>query len=68
MRLVVDWVDKQDVMTLHAEVAGGGSPELAKSVEASIQNLCKVRGGVSFAAPGSLANDGKVIADVRKYD
>jgi phenylacetate-CoA ligase len=68
VRLVVDWVDKQDVMTLHAEVAGGGSAELAKAVEASIQNLCKVRGGVSFTAPGSLANDGKVIADVRKYD
>ncbi|MBV9836233.1 MAG: AMP-binding protein [Alphaproteobacteria bacterium] len=68
VRLVVDWVDKQDVMTLHAEIAGGGSPDLAKAVEASIQNLCKVRGGVSFTAPGSLANDGKVIADVRKYD
>jgi phenylacetate-CoA ligase len=68
VRLVVDWVDKQDVMTLHAEVTDGGSPELAKAVEGSIQNLCKVRGGVSFAAPGSLANDGKVIADVRKYD
>jgi phenylacetate-CoA ligase len=68
VRLVVDWVDKQDVMTLHAEVAGGGSADLAKAVETSIQNLCKVRGGVSFAAPGSLANDGKVIADVRKYD
>ena len=68
VRLVVEWVDKQDVMTLHAEIAGGGSAELAKAVEASIQNLCKVRGGVSFAAPGSLANDGKVIADVRKYD
>jgi phenylacetate-CoA ligase len=68
VRLVVDWVDKQDVMTLHAEVTGGGSPELSKAVEASIQNLCKVRGGVAFAAPGSLANDGKVIADVRKYD
>ncbi len=68
VRLVVDWVDKQDVMTLHAEVAGGGSPELAQAVEARIQSLCKVRGGVSCAAPGSLANDGKVIADVRKYD
>ena len=39
----------------------------AKAVEASIR-ICKVRGGVRFAAPGSLANDGKVIADVRKYD
>jgi phenylacetate-CoA ligase len=68
VRLVVDWVDKQDVMTLHAEIAGGGSADLAKAVEASIQNLCKVRGGVAFVAPASLPNDGKVIADVRKYD
>jgi phenylacetate-CoA ligase len=30
--------------------------------------VCKLRGSVAFVAPGSLANDGKVIADVRKYD
>ncbi len=68
VRLEVDWIDKADCMTLKAEVAGGGSPDLAKAVEASIQTLCKVRGGVSFVAPGSLPNDGKVIADDRKYE
>ena len=66
LRLVVDWVDQQDVMTLKAELAGGSS-DLAKSVEDNVQSVCKVRGRVEFVAPGSLPNDGKVIDDVRKY-
>ena len=68
VRLVVDRENQVDVMVLNAEIAGGGSPELSKAVEATIQSVCKLRGGVAFVAPGSLANDGKVIADVRKYD
>lgn len=66
VRLVVDWVDQQDVMTLKAELIGG-SADLARSVEGDIQNVCKVRGRVEFVPPGSLPNDGKVIDDVRKY-
>ncbi|MBL6612510.1 MAG: AMP-binding protein [Reyranella sp.] len=66
VRLVVDWVDQQDVMTLKAELIGG-STDLAKAVEGNVQNICKVRGRVEFVAPGSLPNDGKVIDDVRKY-
>ena len=62
------WVNQADVMTLHAEVKDGGSADLASAVEASIQNLCKVRGKVKFVTPGSLANDGKVIDDIRKYE
>jgi phenylacetate-CoA ligase len=68
VRLVVDWQNQADVMTLHAEIGNGGSADLASAVEASIQNLCKVRGKVKFVAPGSLANDGKVIDDIRKYE
>jgi len=68
VRLVVEWLEQADTMTLHAESQGGGSAELAKAVEATIQSICKVRGKVAFVAPGSLANDGKVIADIRKYD
>jgi phenylacetate-CoA ligase len=68
VRLVVDWVSQADVMTLQAEVAGGGSPDLAKAVEATLQAICKVRGSVAFVAPDTLPNDGKVIADVRKYE
>ncbi|MBN9516794.1 MAG: AMP-binding protein [Alphaproteobacteria bacterium] len=66
LRLVVDWVDQQDVMILKVELAGG-STNLVKSVEGDVQNICKVRGRVEFVAPGSLPNDGKVIDDVRKY-
>jgi phenylacetate-CoA ligase len=66
LRLVIDWVEQQDVMTLKAEL-GGGTPDLARAVEGTLQNICKVRGKVEFAAPGSLPNDGKVIDDVRKY-
>jgi phenylacetate-CoA ligase len=68
VRLVVDRENQVDVMVLNAEVAGGGSPDLGKAVEATIQSVCKLRGSVAFVPPGSLANDGKVIADVRKYD
>jgi len=66
LRLVVDWVDQQDVMILKAELAGG-STDLAKSVEDNVQSVCKVRGRVEFVPLGSLPNDGKVIDDVRKY-
>jgi phenylacetate-CoA ligase len=68
VRLVVDRENQVDIMVLNAEVQGGGSPELAKAVEATIQAVCKLRGSVAFVQPGSLANDGKVIADIRKYD
>ncbi len=67
-RLVVDTADGLDRMILHAEVAGGGSDGLKAALVDSLHEVTKLRGGVSFAAPGSLANDGKVIDDQRKYD
>jgi len=66
LRLVIDWVDQADTMTLQAETASG-SPDLAKALEATIRNVCKVGGKVAFVAPGSLPNDGKVVDDIRKY-
>jgi len=66
LRLVIDWVDQADVMTLQAESADQ-APALAEALAASIRTVCKVGGKVAFAAPGSLPNDGKVIDDVRKY-
>ena len=68
VRLVVDRENQADVMVLHAEIRDGGSADLAASVEGTIQAVCKVRGKVKFVAPGSLANDGKVIDDIRKYE
>ncbi len=67
IRLVVDWVDQADVMTVKAETAQP-SPELARALEATVQALCKVRGTVELVAPGELPNDGKVIDDIRPID
>jgi phenylacetate-CoA ligase len=66
LRLVVDWVNLADTMTLKAETAFP-SPDLEKAMEGTIRTVCKVGGKVEFTAPGSLPNDGKVIDDIRKY-
>ncbi len=66
-RLVVDNPDLTDRMTLNCEVEAG-SDALAGAIAANIREMTKLRGEVAFCAPGSLANDGKVIDDVRKYD
>jgi phenylacetate-CoA ligase len=64
VRLVVTRASEQDQMTLHAECASPSS-QLADDVSASLQALTKMRGEVKLVAPGSLPNDGKVIADER---
>ena len=66
-RLVVEGEMANDRMTLHIECAG--TPEgLANTVAASVRDLTKLRAEVVLAAPGSLANDGKVIEDARTYE
>jgi phenylacetate-CoA ligase len=65
-RLVVTNPDGNDLMTLHCEA--GGQEGLAVAVAASIRDITKLRGEVALVPPGSLANDGKVIEDARKYD
>ncbi len=67
LRLVVTREGETDVMTLHAETAEPGEG-LAGAIGATLQSVTKLKGLVIFAAPGSLPNDGKVIADERKYD
>lgn len=66
-RLVVEWRDQADQLSLHCETA---TPHelLAQSIAASIRDICKLRGEVKFVEPGNLANDGVVISDLRKYD
>jgi phenylacetate-CoA ligase len=63
VRLVVTREGEQDAMTLHAESAGGEG--LADAVAATLQSVTKLKGAVKLVAPGSLPNDGKVIADER---
>ena len=65
-RLVVENPDHADRMTLHCEVSG--APDgLAEAIAASIREVTKLRGEVKLCAPGSLANDGKIIDDLRSY-
>jgi phenylacetate-CoA ligase len=67
LRLVVTREGETDVMTLYAETASPGDA-LASAVGATLQSLAKLKGVVAFADSGSLPNDGKVIADERRYD
>jgi phenylacetate-CoA ligase len=64
VRLVVRRNDEQDAMTLMAECVSPGAA-LAEQVAGTLQALTKLRGEVSLVAPGSLPNDGKIIADER---
>jgi phenylacetate-CoA ligase len=67
-RLVVDRREHLDTAVLKCEVAGEVSPALAAKIAATFNDVCKVRAEVTFAAPGALPNDGKVIDDVRKNE
>ena len=66
-RLVIDWVDQQDQMTLHCE-STSQQQSLVDSISQSIRDLCKVRGEVKLVQLGDIANDGIVIEDIRSYE
>jgi phenylacetate-CoA ligase len=66
-RLVVDQLDGNDRMTLHVETAPGMELK-SEAVIATIRELTKLRGELALHAPGELADDGKVIDDIRKHD
>jgi phenylacetate-CoA ligase len=51
-------------MTLKAECAAP-APALRASVATTLRAVTKLGGEVELVAPGSLPNDGKVIADER---
>jgi phenylacetate-CoA ligase len=51
-------------MTLMAETAAP-TEALSNAVAATLQALTKMRGEVRLVAPGSLPNDGRIIADER---
>ncbi len=66
VRLVVARDGEQDQMTLRAETTSQDA-SLSGAVAASLQAVTKLKGHVELVAPGTLANDGKVIADERTY-
>jgi phenylacetate-coenzyme A ligase PaaK-like adenylate-forming protein len=67
VRLAVTRSGEQDTMTLLAECAAP-QPGLADAVATTLQSVTKLKGDVQLVAPGSLPNDGKVIADERKIN
>ncbi|GAC1477897.1 MAG: AMP-binding protein [Acetobacteraceae bacterium] len=61
MRLVVGREGEQDTAVLRVE----GAPSLAEPVARTFQDVVQVKARVEAVPPGSLPNDGKVIADER---
>ena len=67
LRLVVTRQSEIDTLTLYAE-CDNPAEGLSARIGQSLQAIAKLNGEVEIVAPGSLANDGKVIADDRDYD
>jgi phenylacetate-CoA ligase len=67
-RLMVDWIDEKDQMVLVCETADTQDCKLVQTLADSMREHCKLRGEVELVSPGSIANDGIVIEDVRQYD
>jgi phenylacetate-CoA ligase len=65
VRLVVDRAAEQDTMTLLAECEPRDAA-LETAIAATLQSITKLKGSVKLIAPGTLPNDGKLIADERK--
>jgi phenylacetate-CoA ligase len=65
VRLVVSRGGEQDVMLLRAEAES--DPALPKRLAETVQDIMKLKCDVEIVPPGTLPNDGKVIADERSY-
>ncbi|RST84815.1 phenylacetate--CoA ligase family protein [Aquibium carbonis] len=66
-RLVVTRDGESDAMALKVESANGSLPDAA-ALGASLRDVTKLGGTIEIVPPGSLPNDGKVIADERDYN
>lgn len=66
LRLLVEREHETDTMTLMAECEAG-SDDLVAAVTATLQSVTKLKGIVTLVRPGTLPNDGKVIADERSF-
>jgi len=67
-RLVVERINDADSMVLQCELAAGVSAPPAEEIVATIRKICNLRGEVVFVSAGTLANDGKVIDDLRPIE
>lgn len=67
LRLTVTRTDQRDSMTLQAE-AEDLSSHHAAAVAETLSAQTKLKGEVELVPPGTLPNDGKVIADERSYE
>ena len=68
-RLIVQGEMANDSMALHVETTSGSDAEagLKAQIAEAIRDITKLRSEVHLVAPGTLANDGKVIEDARSY-
>lgn len=64
LRLVVRRVGERDEMVLRAET-NAPTAGLSEEVAATLQSITNLHGAVELLAPGSLPDDGRVIADER---
>ena len=64
LRLVVQRDNEQDMMVLMCE-STSADDALGNAIAATLRSVTKLSGTVELTAPGSLPNDGKVIADER---
>ena len=66
-RLVIEWLDEADQIKLLCETSHRHE-SLSASIAESFRDIGKLRCDVELVSTGSLANDGKVIDDIRQYD
>ncbi len=67
-RLLIEGELAQDRMTLQVELSSPAAEGLADRLADALRDVTKLRGDVALLPPGSLANDGKVIEDLRRLD
>ena len=65
VRLSVTREAEQDVMTLAAECAAHTATASRTRWRRALQSVTKLKGRVDLVTPGTLPNDGKIIADER---
>ena len=65
LRLVINRADEQDQAELRAETAQP-SEDLSNALKDTVAAIMNLRCDIMLVAPGSLPNDGKVIADDRR--